>query len=198
MKSAFFDCFYVMPPLKKGVHYSFCTNLSIKSWPNGGEVYGLIPSRILWKDINYGSYQLGKNNLSRWQRYYCNISWKNIVKLKIDAIQRNSINNKASEQLLNSWIVFENVDSFAISPSGFLPDDFIEIENIAEVGTGKYEITFFSGCFAENNQINRSFASKDSADNIVVIAGKVRIDIRVKITFSAMSLETESGLIIRE
>ena len=23
MKSAFFDCFYVMPPLKKGVHYSF-------------------------------------------------------------------------------------------------------------------------------------------------------------------------------
>ena len=85
-----------------------------------------------------------------------------------------------------------------ISPSGFLPDDFIEIENIAEVGTGKYEITFFSGCFAENNQINRSFASKDSADNIVVIAGKVRIDIRVKITFSAMSLETESGLIIRE
>lgn len=123
---------------------------------------------------------------------------KNIVKLKIDAIQRNSINNKASEQLLNSWIVFENVDSFAISPSGFLPDDFIEIENIAEVGTGKYEITFFSGCFAENNQINRSFASKDSADNIVVIAGKVRIDIRVKITFSAMSLETESGLIISE
>ena len=70
---------------------------------------------------------------------------KNIVKLKIDAIQRNSINNKASEQLLNSWIVFENVDSFAISPSGFLPDDFIEIENIAEVGTGKYEITFFQG-----------------------------------------------------
>ena len=39
---------------------------------------------------------------------------KNIVKLKIDAIQRNGINNKASEQLLNSWIVFENVDSFAI------------------------------------------------------------------------------------
>lgn len=123
---------------------------------------------------------------------------KNIVKLKIDAIQRNGINNKASEQLLNSWIVFENVDSFVISPSGFLPDDFIEIENIDEVDTGKYEITFFSGCFAENNQINRSLASKDSADNIVVIAEKVRIDIRVKITFSAMSLETESGLIIRE
>ena len=70
---------------------------------------------------------------------------KNIVKLKIDAIQRNGINNKAFEQLLNSWIVFENVDSFAISPSGFLPDDFIVIENIAEVGTGKYEITFFQG-----------------------------------------------------
>lgn len=60
--------------------------------------------------------------------------------------------------------------------SGFLPDDFIEIENIDKVDTGKYEITFFSGCFAEDNQINHSFASKDSADNIVVMAGKVRID----------------------
>lgn len=28
MKFAFFDCFYVMPPLKKGVHYiSFCIRL---------------------------------------------------------------------------------------------------------------------------------------------------------------------------
>ena len=46
---------------------------------------------------------------------------KNIVELKIDVLQRNGINDKASEQLLNSWLVFENVDSFAISPSGFLP-----------------------------------------------------------------------------
>ena len=66
---------------------------------------------------------------------------------------------------------------------------------VIDIGSNTIRLVLYK---IENNQINRSFASKDSADNIVVIAGKVRIDIRVKITFSAMSLETESGLIIRE
>ena len=32
MKSAFFDCFYVMPPLKKRVHYSLKHTFIREKW----------------------------------------------------------------------------------------------------------------------------------------------------------------------
>ena len=39
MKSAFFDCFYVMPPLKKGVHYTYFLNLRSKKWKPAAPIF---------------------------------------------------------------------------------------------------------------------------------------------------------------
>ena len=104
------------------------------------------------------------------------------VQLQFDSISQNCITGNNNSP--NGKLVFKGVDFFSLTPPGFLPDDFIDIEDISYLGDGKYCIVLFSGCYAENNIDNRKIATRNIAGEIITIAGKIRIDIRVKLIFT--------------
>lgn len=112
-----------------------------------------------------------------------------VVKLQFDAIAlKNAIDNTESD-FLNAKIVFTEVDFFSLTPPGFFPSEFVDIEEFYGKEDGKYYMILFSGCYAENTAENQRLATKDIAGNIISVANKVHIDIRIKIVFTGINLE---------
>lgn len=84
-------------------------------------------------------------------------SYNKEIKLKINLISRirNSDgiwNNYNDENIQDGYIVFSDVQRFALEPEGVIPNDEINDWECNEIGDGIYEVSFNVGSYNSENQ----------------------------------------------